>query len=74
MPWDFNRNPNNLHGVGKKYMLPRHDLLKMAELELYPNASDELDMKSYLLDFFKSVQDIYAIAAKNNQAIITFLS
>ena len=60
--------------ISSEDLSKKYDSKKMAELELYPNAWDELDMQSYLMDNFKSVQDIYAIAAKNDQAIITFLS
>jgi len=52
----------------------RYDSKKMEELELYPNSWDETDMPSYLIENFKTVQEVYAMAAKNDQAIITFLS
>ena len=51
-----------------------YDSKKMIELELYPNAWEENDMVNYLTDNFKIVQEVYATAAQNDQAIITFLS
>jgi hypothetical protein len=52
----------------------RYDSKKMMKLELYPNAWEELDMPNYLIENFKTIREIYDIAAKNDQAIITFLS
>jgi len=52
----------------------RYDAKKMMALELYPNGWEEKHMLDYLIENFKTVQDVYAMAAKNGQAIITFLS
>lgn len=60
--------------ISAEDLVKRYDAKKMAELGLYPNAWDETDMVSYLIENFKIVQETYAIAANNEQAIITFLS
>ena len=52
----------------------KYDLKKMTELEIYPNNWEEENMSDYLIDYFEIVQEIFAEASKNNQAIITFLN
>ena len=47
---------------------------KMSELKIYPNIWDEEDNLEYLTDYFKTVQEVYLEAARNNEAIITFLN
>lgn len=48
---------------------------KMTELQIYPTIWDEGDEAfEYLADGFSSVQNIFANAAKNNEAIITFIN
>jgi hypothetical protein len=52
----------------------RYDPKQMIKLEVYPGGWDEQGMRDYLLQYFKEVQVIYSTAAKNNEAIITFIS
>lgn len=48
---------------------------KMNELQIYPSIWDEGDDAfDYLIEGFLSVQYIFAEAAKNNEAIITFIN
>jgi hypothetical protein len=53
----------------------KYDPKKMAELEVYPSMWDEGDEAfDYLSEYFKTVQEVFAAAAKNGEAIITFLN
>ena len=52
----------------------KYDAKKMMELEIYPNAWEEDNMVNYLTDYFKAVQEVFAEASKNDEAIITFLN
>jgi len=55
----------------RKSFLPQ----KMTELEVYPTIWDEgEDTFDYLADNFKNIQDFYALAARNGEAVITYLS
>ena len=48
---------------------------KMNQLEIYPSIWNEGDDAfEYLMEGFSSVQQIFAEAAKNNEAIITFIN
>lgn len=47
---------------------------KMSELEIYPNSWQDEDEIEYLLHHYLKVQEIYALAAKNQEAIITFIN
>jgi len=52
----------------------KYDAKKMMELDIYPSAWEENDMVDYLTDYFITVQEVFAEASKNEEAIITFLS
>ena len=47
---------------------------KMTELEVYPTIWEEDDAFEYVADGFSALQNIYAEAVKNDEAIITFLN
>ncbi|WP_254561650.1 YfbM family protein [Dyadobacter diqingensis] len=52
----------------------KYDAKKMAELEVYPNIWDSEDEVNYLTEYFQTIQEVYAEAAKNDEAIITFIN
>lgn len=51
-----------------------YDAKKMMELGIYPNVWVEEDMVNYLTEYFKTVQEVFAEASKNDEAIITFIN
>lgn len=51
-----------------------YDPKRMTELEVYPDIWEHEDALNYLLKYFEVVQEIYSIATKNNEAIITFIN
>ncbi|MBL7719484.1 MAG: YfbM family protein [Flavipsychrobacter sp.] len=52
----------------------KYDPQKMTELDIYPGGWENEELKEYLIDYFRSVKEVYALAAENGEAIITFLS
>ncbi|MCW3105754.1 MAG: hypothetical protein JWQ09_260 [Segetibacter sp.] len=52
----------------------RYDAKKMTELDVYPNSWEDDDIVDYLTDNFRTIQKVYAEAAKNDEAIITFIN
>ena len=51
-----------------------YDAKKMTELEVYPDIWKDEDEVSYLTEYFKTIQEVYAEASKNDEAIITFIN
>jgi hypothetical protein len=54
----------------------KYDPKKMTELQVYPTIweSETNEAFSYLSEYFVTVQQVYAEATKNGEAIITFLN
>jgi hypothetical protein len=50
------------------------DSEKMSEAGIHPNIWSEEYALDYVSEYFESVQEAFALAAKNNEAIITFLN
>lgn len=60
--------------ITEEELTERYDPGKMTELHIYPTIWEEEGSLYYLLAFFQEVQKVYATAAKNNEAIITFIN
>jgi hypothetical protein len=46
----------------------------MKELGVYPNnVWDEEEVDDYLIEYFETVQEIFALASENGEAVITFM-
>lgn len=52
----------------------KYDAGKMTELDIYPNSWKNENEVNYLTDYFKAIQEVYAEASKNDEAIITFIN
>jgi hypothetical protein len=52
----------------------KFDAVAMKELGVYPNVWDHEDAADYLIEYFETVQEAYALAVENKEAIITFIS
>ncbi|HUC80678.1 MAG TPA: YfbM family protein [Flavisolibacter sp.] len=54
----------------------KYDPKRMEELEVYPTIweAEDDDGFDYLSEYFKELQQVYSTAAKNSEAIITFLN
>ena len=52
----------------------KYDAKKMTELEVYPNFWEDEDEVNYLTEYFQTIQEVYAEASKNDEAIITFIN
>lgn len=52
----------------------KYDAKRMTELEVYPNIWEDEDEANYLTKYFQTIQEVYAEASKNDEAIITFIN
>ena len=52
----------------------KFDAAAMKELGVYPNVWDHEDAADYLVEYFETIQEVYALAAAHNEAIISFIS
>lgn len=52
----------------------RYDPKKMSSLHIYPNIWEMDEVLDYLLEYFESVQELYALAAQNDEAVVTFIN
>lgn len=52
----------------------KFDAKRMTELEVYPNIWEDEDEVNYLTEYFQTIQEVYAEASKNDEAIITFIN
>lgn len=52
----------------------RFDAGKMKEAGVFPDVWDNPDTVDYLIEYFETIRDVYALAAKNDEAIITFIN
>jgi hypothetical protein len=52
----------------------RYNPTKMIELGIYPEIWEEEGILDYLFEYFKDVRNTYATAAKNDEAVITFVN
>ena len=51
----------------------KFDPAAMKEIGVYPNVWDIGDTADYLIEYFETVQEIFAAAASNGEAVITFI-
>lgn len=52
----------------------RFDAGKMKEAGVFPDVWDNPDTVDYLIEYFETIKEVYALAAKNDEAIITFIN
>jgi hypothetical protein len=55
-------------------LIKKYDPKRMIELGVYPNIWENEEEINYLIEYFQTIQEVYAQAAKNGEAIITFLN
>ena len=61
--------------ISEEELRNNYDPKAMMVAEVYPEVWEDEEVGfDYLLSFFKKVQDFYAKASSNNEAIITFLN
>lgn len=66
---------NEIAGIDIKILRQKFDPPQMTELGVYPEIWEEGDEAfDYLTPYFLNLQQFYAVAAKNGEAIITFLN
>lgn len=67
---------NQISKITVEDLKKKYDPKRMEELEVYPSIWEEEgdDAFDYLSEYFEVVQEVYAEAAKNGEAIITFVN
>lgn len=63
-----------LAAITTEELTKKFDPQQMTELKIYPDIWNEEESLDYLLDYFKNIREVYATAAKNDEAVITFLN
>lgn len=73
-PEQVKETDEELSKITAEEIAKRFDSQKMTELDVYPSVWEDEDIFDYLLEYFKDVQNFYSTAAKNNEAVITFVN
>jgi len=60
--------------LSEEEVASKYDGHKMAALNIYPSDWQSEEEREYLMEYFIEVKSIYAQAAENGEAIITFLN
>jgi len=63
-----------LDAIPSSKLKEKFDPKKMMELEIYPTMWDEPNVFEYVEDYYEKLRDFYKTAAKNNQAVLTFVN
>lgn len=50
------------------------DAGKMKEAGVFPDVWENPDTVDYLIEYFETIKEVYALAAKKDEAIITFIN
>lgn len=64
----------SLPEVNRENLYMKFESLKSKDLELYPFNPDTEDMFDYVFEYYSMMKDFYHIAAKNDQAVISFIN
>jgi hypothetical protein len=64
---------DHIRGIEPSSLKDKFDATAMKELGVYPNVWDHDDTADYLIEYFETIQEIYALASQNGEAIITFI-
>lgn len=64
----------NLSEISTEQFIQRFDGEKMNSLDIYPKIWDQEDAREYLLDHLTLIQSFYESAAREGNAVITFIS
>ena len=65
---------NQIKAIVPASLKKKFDAAAMKELGVYPNVWDHEDAADYLIEYFETIQEVYALAVDRNEAIITFIS
>ena len=52
----------------------RFNANKMKEANVFPDVWENPDTVDYLIEYFETIKEVYALAHKNDEAIITFMN
>lgn len=60
--------------VARENLHLKFESLKSKDSELYPFNPDSEDMFDYIFDYYSKMREFYQLAAKNDQAVISFIN
>ncbi|MEJ8843860.1 YfbM family protein [Lacibacter sp. H375] len=60
--------------ISTEELKKRFDAGKMKEVGVFPDVWDNPDTVDYLIEYFETIKEVYALAAKNHEALITFIN
>lgn len=63
-----------LSNISTDALKKNFDAGKMKEAGVFPDVWDNPDTVDYLIEYFETIKEVYALAAKNDEAIITFIN
>ena len=63
-----------LRGISAEDLRSKYDPKRMTELDIYPSIWQNEEEVNYLLEYYEAVREIYATAAANGEAVITFIN
>jgi hypothetical protein len=73
-PDEVKKISNALPEVNKENLRFKFDSLKSKDSELYPFNPDSEDMFDYIHEYYLKMKEFYQLAAKNDQAVISFIN
>jgi hypothetical protein len=64
----------SLPDIGRENLRLKFESLKSKDAELYPFNPESEDMFDYILEYYSKMKEFYQLAAKNDQAVISFIN
>jgi len=73
-PEEVKEIASTLPDVNRETLSLKFQSLKSKEAELYPFNPDSEDMFDYIFEYYAKMKEFYLAAAKNDQAVISFIN
>ena len=73
-PGEVNEISNALPDVNMENLRSKFESLKSSDAVLYPFNPDSEDMFDYIFEYYSKMKEFYQAAAKNDQAVISFIN
>lgn len=73
-PREVQEISNALPEVIRENLRSKFESIKLKDSELYPFNPDSEDMFDYIFEYYKKMKEFYHLAAKNDQAVISFIN
>ena len=73
-PTEVKEIATSLPDIVRENLRPKFESLKSQESELYPFNPESEDMFDYIFEYYSKMKEFYQLAAKNDQAVISFIN